>query len=106
MKSNAAPNWARRFSYPSAFILGFQPSSVASARRRDVGQERHEPGALDGAGEHALLHGGGAGALAGQDLAVAADHLLQRLGVLVIDVGLAAGADAGDLDLGPVERLE
>src|SRR5690349_5503338 len=72
----------------------------------DVRQQRHEPGALDRPGEHALLHGRGAGALARQDLAVAADHLLQRLGVLVIDVGLAAGAGARDLDLGAVERLE
>src|SRR5436190_5476867 len=77
-----------------------------SSSSSNIRQQRHEARTLDGAGEHALLHRGRAGPLARQDLAVAADHLLQRLGVLVINVGLAAGADARDLDLGAVERLE
>src|SRR5690349_18048119 len=72
----------------------------------DIGQERHVTGALDGAGDHPLFHGAGARALARQDLAVAADHLAQRFGVLVVDVDLAALGSAGDLHLGTAEALE
>src|SRR5439155_18116942 len=43
----------------------------------DVGEQRHVSGALHGASDHPLFHRGGAGALAGEDLPVATDHLAQ-----------------------------
>src|SRR4051812_35269840 len=63
--------------------------------RADVRQQAHVAGALDGAGDHALLHRVGAGALARLDLAVAAEQLAQRFSVLVVDVNRAAGSGSG-----------
>lgn len=72
----------------------------------DVGEEAEEAGALDGLGDHALFHGGYAGALAGEDLTIAADELAEGFGVFVVDEGLAAGGLLGGIHLGAVEGLE
>src|SRR5690349_10241758 len=87
-------------------LLASRRRSRRSHARADVRQQGHVSGPLDGAGEHALFHGVGAGALAVQDLAVGAHHLLERLGVLVIDVHLPRRGQARDLGLGLVEALK
>src|SRR5687767_3386224 len=65
----------------TAWMLPAGATSAASHRGRDVRQQAHVARPLDGAGEHALLHGRRAGPAAGLDLAVAAHHLAQRFGV-------------------------
>ena len=75
-------------------------------RRGNVWEQTNVAGAFDGAGDHALFHRIGAGALARLDLAVTADHLAQRFGVLIVDVDRPGGAGACDLDLGTVKRLK
>src|SRR5205814_2210529 len=75
-------------------------------RRSDVRQQRHISCPLHRTGDHPLLHRVGPGALAREDLAVVADHLLQRLGVLVVDVGFPRRGVPGDLHLGPAEALK
>lgn len=82
------------------------PAAGKSHGRRNVLQEPQEAGLLDGEGEHPLFHGRGAGALAGEDLAVAADHLFQRLGVLIVNEYLARSAGPGDLNLRTAEGLK
>src|SRR4051812_20354140 len=68
----------------SSFIL--PPSSLfRSEPRADVRQQPDVARALHGLRQHALLHRRRAGALAALDLAVAAQRLAQRLGVLVVD---------------------
>src|SRR5690348_1419973 len=83
-----------------------RPAERGLAGRGHVGKQGHVAGALDRAGNHALFHGIGAGALARLDLTVAAHDLPERFGVFVIDVFLAGCADPGNLDLWPVEGLE
>ena len=58
-------------------------------RRAGVGQETHEAGPLDGLGDHPLLAGAGAEALAAVDLAVGAHHAAEVLDILPVDVNLA-----------------
>jgi hypothetical protein len=86
--------------------LNFGCRAVDLERGADVGQQGHKAGALDGLGDHALVHRVGARALAGQELAVAAYELAQRLGVLVVDEQLSGRRRLCRLDLRAVERLE
>src|SRR5690606_29169459 len=62
------------------------PAPRASGGGVGEGQEADEAGLLDGAGDHALLAGGGAVAFAAVDLAVGRHHAAQGLDILVVDV--------------------
>src|SRR5256885_1083154 len=85
-------------------LLQFQ--TAYSERSADIWQQRHKARPLDRLRHHPLIHRIDARALAGQDLAVAADELAQGFGVLVIDVLLAPGRGFGRLNLRAAKGLE
>src|SRR4051812_14929902 len=53
----------------------------------DVGQQRHEAGALDGVGQNALLLVADRGDARRHDLAALGNEALQELDVLIVDLG-------------------
>src|SRR3569833_1192359 len=69
----------------------------------DVGQQRHEAGALDGVGQDALLLVADGGDAARHDLAALRNEALQELDVLVVDLGRVRAREGAGL-LAPEER--
>src|SRR5881392_1838289 len=69
---------------------------MAGPSLHDIGQQRHEAGALDGVGQDALLLVADCGDAGRHDLAALGNEALQELDVLVIDLGrVIAGEGAG-----------
>src|SRR3569833_537825 len=63
----------------------------------DVGQQRHEAGALDGVGQDALLLVADGGDAARHDLATLGNEALQELDVLVVDLGRVRAREGAGL---------
>ena len=62
----------------------------------DIGQQRHEAGALDGVGQDALLLVADCGDAGRHDLAALGNEALQELDVLIVDLRrVIAGEGAG-----------
>src|SRR5215475_2085569 len=97
-KLRAKPSLTRTSSpiWPSFSTRSSRITCMVLPSLHDIGQERHEAGALDGVGQNALLlvaHRGDAG---GHDLAALGNEALQELDVLIVDLGrVIAGEGAG-----------
>ncbi len=65
--------------------------------RRSVDEQSHLAGALDFAGQQALVMSAGAGDTAGNDLAAFSDEIAQDIGTLVIQGQFFVGAEAAKL---------
>src|SRR5687768_2174203 len=69
-----------------------RPASFRQGLLAHVGEQGHEPGTLDGVLDGPLEGGAVAAALAAEELALAGDHLLEALHVLVVDEGRPGAA--------------
>src|SRR5580704_965931 len=86
-KLRAKPSLTRTSSpiWPSFSTLSSRITCMAVLLLHDVGQQRHEAGALDGVGQNALLLVADRGDAAGNDLAALGNIALQELHILVVD---------------------
>src|ERR1700727_637765 len=99
-KLRAKPSLTRTSSpiWPSFSTLSSRITCMAVLLLHDVGQQRHEAGALDGVGQNALLLVADRGDAAGNDLAAFGNVALQELDVLIVDLWrVIAGEGAGFL---------
>src|SRR5258708_17190586 len=97
-KLRAKPSLTRTSSpiWPSFSTRASRITCMAGPSLHDIGQERHEAGALDGVGQDALLLVADRGDAGRHDLAALGNEALQQLHILVIDLGrVIAGERAG-----------
>src|SRR6201986_2491249 len=97
-KLRAKPSLTRTSSpiWPSFSTLSSKMTCMAMSSLHDIGQQRHEAGALDGVGQNALLLVADCGDAAGNDLAALGNVALQKFNVLIVDLGrVIAGEGAG-----------
>src|SRR3984957_10384259 len=88
-KLRAKPSLTRTSSpiWPSFSTRSSRMTCMADPLLHDIGQQRHEAGALDGVGQNALLLVADGGDAAGHDLAALGNIALQQLHILVINLG-------------------
>src|SRR5580704_5172413 len=97
-KLRAKPSLTRTSSpiWPSFSTRSSRITCMSLLLLHDVGQQRHEAGALDGVGQNALLLVADRGDARRHDLAALGNEALQELDVLVVDLGrIIAGEGAG-----------
>src|SRR3954468_8619359 len=97
-KLRAKPSLTRTSSpiWPSFSTRSSRITCMAVLLLHDVGQQRHEAGALDRIGEQALLLVADRGDAGRHDLAALGNEALQQLDVLIVDLGrVIAGEGAG-----------
>src|SRR5579872_1306143 len=97
-KLRAKPSRTRTSSpiWPSFSTRSSRITCMAVLLLHDVGQQRHEAGALDGVGQDALLLVADGGDTGRHDLAALGNEALQQLDVLIVDLGrVIAGEGAG-----------
>src|SRR3954466_2744438 len=102
-KLRAKPSLTRTSSpiWPSFSTRSSRITCMAVLLLHDVGQQRHEAGALDGVGQDALVLVSDGGDAGRHDLAALGNVALQQLDVLVVDLGrVIAREGAGLLSAG------
>src|SRR5476649_2889199 len=88
-KLRAKPSLTRTSSpiWPSFSTRSSRITCMVVLLLHDIGQQRHEAGALDGVGQNALLLVADRGDARRHDLAALGNEALQELDVLVVDLG-------------------
>src|ERR1700691_3042229 len=98
-KLRAKPSLTRTSSpiWPSFSTLSSRITCMTVLLLHDVGQQRHEAGALDGVGQDALLLVADGGDARRHDLAALGNEALQELDVLVVDLGRVIAREGAGL---------
>src|SRR3954466_15664485 len=97
-KLRAKPSLTRTSSpiWPSFSTRSSRITCMVVLLLHDIGQQRHEAGALDGVGQNALLLVADRGDARRHDLAALGNEALQELDVLIVDLGgVIPGEGAG-----------
>src|SRR4051812_5369924 len=89
--------------WPSFSTRSSKMTCMVAPLFHDIGQQRHEAGALDGVGQNALLLVADRGDARRHDLAALGNIALQKLDVLVVDLGRVIARERTGL-LAPEER--
>src|SRR5664279_5021352 len=98
-KLRAKPSLTRTSSpiWPSFSTRSSRMTCMAMPLLHDIGQQRHEAGALDGVGQNALLLVADRGDARRHDLAALGNEALQQLDVLVVDLGRVIAREGAGL---------
>src|ERR1700761_1345271 len=98
-KLRAKPSLTRTSSpiWPSFSTRSSKMTCMVAPLLHDVGQQRHEAGALDGVGQNALLLVADGGDAGRHDLAALGNEALQELDVLVVDLGRVIAREGAGL---------
>src|ERR1700760_4647080 len=98
-KLRAKPSLTRTSSpiWPSFSTRSSRITCMVLPSLHDIGQQRHEAGALDGVGQDALLLVADRGDAARHDLAALGNEALPELDVLVVDLGRVIAREGAGL---------